>query len=171
MGFLSSLLAFAAPIAGAVLGVPAAVPAAAAPTPTPAAPAGIKPSIIDLAEIKKPTAFGVKGTIQDELAVGERRRLALLTGRNRVTTIVQTRAPDGTLLDQETLEGRPFLMNKDIVQLKRTLKLIGKAERRVPRARSRGQAEKEENAKLRGLIEGMIAGAQQKSIQVIDTGS
>jgi len=174
MGFLSSLLGVAAPLAGAFLGV-TPTPAAAAPAPVAPAPKQLqlaqipqKPSVLDLAEPIAKTSF-VGGPLTSEDLVRARPG----TSKNRVRTIVQSIAPNGSIVSQEFLEGRPFLMNKDIVQMKRTIALIGDADERLPRPRQRGVKQGKENAKLKGILEGLNAAAAMagRSITTIDTGS
>jgi len=174
MGFLSSLLGIAAPIAGALVGLPPAPAAAPVAAPLPVATnnplitafnaAGTKPSIIDAAVPTARTSI-VSGPLTSADLVRAQGGM-----KNRVRTVVQTIAPNGTIVNQEFLEGRPFLMNKEIVMLKRTLKLIGKADKRIPRARSRGGKQKQEIAKLKGFIDGAThARAMLPITQVIDT--
>jgi len=77
--------------------------------------------------------------------------------KNMVQTIVQTIAPNGSIVRSTILKGRPFLMNSDFVVLKRTLKLIGIAEDRIPRPRTRGTKAKVEQAHTQGMIEGLVS--------------
>lgn len=100
------------------------------------------------------------------------RRAALVTGqvrlKNMVQTVVQTIAPDGTVIREVVLEGRPFLMRKDFVILKRTLKMIAIADKRVPRARRRGLKERDELNELQGLVKGLIAGGDRTAARLIN---
>jgi len=103
--------------------------------------------------------------VQQDLAVGRAVQDAAIlaaaapTGmqKNMVRTIVQTVAPNGKIVRATVLKGRPYLMNSDFVVLKRTLKLIGIAEERVPRPRTRGQKAAKDQAHTRGMLEGLVA--------------
>ncbi len=171
MGFLTQALGLAASIFLPPAQQPAAA-AAPAPAPSQPSPAGVKPSVLDLAEVADRGVVRAKGTLQGELDVGATRARARGGMKNRRDTIVRTIAPDGTVLDREFLEGAPFLMNKDIVQLKRTIALIQKADERLPRPRQRGIAQGKELAKLKGQLQGLlaVASASGRAVQVIDTG-
>jgi len=79
--------------------------------------------------------------------------------KNITRTIVMTIAPNGTTVRQVVLKGSPYLMNSDFVILKRTLRLIGEADERVPRPRTRGQKQAKELAHTKGLLEGLVAAA------------
>ena len=87
--------------------------------------------------------------------------------KNMVQTIVQTIAPNGAIVRATILKGRPYLMNSDFVVLKRTLKLIGIAEERVPRPRTRGQKAAKQQAHTKGILEGMAAASGNTAAALI----
>ncbi len=72
----------------------------------------------------------VAGGIQASVSAGTVGRM-----KNRVVTIVQTLAPDGTILRQKILEGAPFLMQKDFQIARRVIKLSAKAAAKIPKKR------------------------------------
>lgn len=148
MGFLTSLLRIAAPIAGAFLGVQAAAPAAAPAQVTgPTIPAGTTPTAktavrsrpglltqLGQAVTGGATSIALPGTAIGaavEQAVVSPAGLGCPTGKNRIRTIVQTILPNGQVCEQKVLEGRPFLMRKDFVTAKRVRKLIQGAKTKI----------------------------------------
>jgi len=64
-------------------------------------------------------------------------------GKNRVLTVVQTFDPAGRVVKQTVLDGRPFLMNKDLVIAKRVFRTIQKASTRLPRKTVKESATKQ----------------------------
>lgn len=73
-------------------------------------------------------------------AVGPAATTAVLAGgaacpttKNRVRTIIQTIAPNGTVIKQRIERGRPFLMNRDIVTAKRVFRTVAKVSGRLPK--------------------------------------
>jgi len=87
--------------------------------------------------------------------------------KNITRTTVQTIAPDGRVVRSTVLKGSPFLMRTDFVILKRTLKLIGIAEERVPRPRTRGQKAAKKQAHTQGLIEGIVSAGNSTAAALI----
>lgn len=87
--------------------------------------------------------------------------------KNITRTTVQTIAPDGRVVRSTVLKGSPYLMNSDFVILKRTLRLIGEADDRVPRPRTRGVKAKVEQAHTKGLLEGIVAAASPTQAALI----
>jgi len=148
MGFLSSLLQIAAPIAGAFLGVQAAAPAPApAQIAAPGIPAGVTPTAKTavqqtpsfLTGIGQAITGGAPSIVGPGTALGAAVQQAVVspqavgcpTGKNRIRTIVQTILPNGQVCEQKILEGRPFLMRKDFVTAKRVRKLIQAAKTKI----------------------------------------
>lgn len=117
-GFFSSLLGVVGQVAGAVLGVPQAAPV-----------------------IRKAPAAKIAAARAVALPELAERRLAALPGQiapagARIVgtqTIVQSLDAMGNVVKQKTLEGSPFLMNKDILAAKRVFKLSGKLAARLPK--------------------------------------
>jgi len=158
--------------AGAVAGAVGAVTATNILTPTTAVGGGVQRGTQLAGEtatqaIRRRVAAGGEPLIQAAIARGA----VVPRLKNMVRTLVQTIAPDGTIIREVILEGRPFLMRKDFVTLKRTLKLISAAEKRIPRARRRGQKDRDELNELQGLVRGLIAGDNPtaRALTVIDT--
>jgi len=64
-------------------------------------------------------------------------RSAIAAGGNgqvhRVTIVLTIDNRTGALVNRIVLQGAPFLMNQQVSQLKRTVKLIGKANQKIPR--------------------------------------
>jgi len=77
--------------------------------------------------------------------------------KNITRTMVQTIAPNGTVVRSTILKGSPYLMRSDFVILKRTLGLIQDAEQLIPRPRTRGQKAAKEQAHTKGMLEGLVA--------------
>ncbi len=93
------------------------------------------------------------------------------TGRmkNVVQTIVQTIAPDGKLVRQETLEGAPWLMRKDFVVMKRVLRTLAAGEKRVPRKSTGTPGKDKALAKAQGMLQAFMAlGAGRPQIVNVD---
>ncbi len=135
MGFFSTLLSAAAPILGTILGAPAAPAPAARVVAAATVPTPVQPRQQILATVPQPTTIGAAraaGVVSPGLAAGIT-AAALARGgmKNRLQTIVQTIAPDGTILESIVREGQPFLMRSDFVIAKRVRKLITKAKNKI----------------------------------------
>jgi len=134
MGFFSTLLTTLAPIAAAAVGIPQATAApsarvvAAAVVPTPITAATVIAAATPITTVGQARAAGVGGAVTAGLSVAARARGGM---KNRLQTIVQTIAPDGTILESEVREGQPFLMRSDFVIAKRVRKLITKAKNKI----------------------------------------
>jgi len=82
--------------------------------------------------------------------------------KNRIQTVVQTLSPAGLVLKEKILSGAPFLMRKDFVALKRTMKLIRVASRRLGTGKRMTKAQ-QEHAERDGLIKGLLAAGDNTS--------
>jgi len=134
MGFLDGLLSAVGGLLGAVggpvgVGVGASVGATAASllqgqgVPTASAQLGTTAAGI----VGGPIGGGIQASISATTGV---QRM-----KNRVITIVQTLAPDNSVIRQKILEGAPFLMQKDFQIARRVIKLSAKAAARIPKKR------------------------------------
>ncbi len=181
MGFFSSLLGSIAPIAGALLGVPQAPrPVAAAPAPLaviPVAATSIAPTVART--VLQSVATGAETAVATRgggIQAADRAALARVIGptreatgggKNRVQTEVLTIAPNGTIVNAQILEGRPWLMRKDFVIMKRVLRTLSAGNKRVPRKVTRSRQQAEELAMVKGIVKGLIG--SRPNVQVIDT--
>lgn len=123
MGFFSDILTFAAPIAGAFLGVPQA-PAAAAPAPArisaPQQPAAL------LAKV----APGGRPLISPEQA----QQVLGASGRLRRRTTTETFDPvTGVVTKTETFAGGVAVRQSDVVAARRVFRQIAAINKRIPR--------------------------------------
>jgi len=152
---------------GGAAGVPAVQTTAAALT------QGVSPAgaiLTGLPAITGPiVAQALPGIAQAVLPSGQ--VVPQVMGMKNVTqTIVQTLNPAGQLIRQVILRGRPFLMRRDFVNLKRTMKLIRQANARLGGRRAATKKQKEEAEQL-GLLKGLaVAGNETATaLAVLDS--
>ena len=165
MGFLTDIITagatiFGGPVTGGIVGgllgvEPAKVPTALATTDA----AGIiSPILSGAAAITKVLA-------PSQITVGQP------TGsmKNIVRTIVQTINPAGKIVNQDILEGSPWLMRKDFVVMKRVLRTLASGNEKVPRKTSRTPGKDKDLAKAQGMIQAFMSlGAGRPLIANID---
>jgi len=68
-------------------------------------------------------------------AIEQGQAIRQLQGKNRVQTTIQTINPQGQVIRQQVVQGRPFLMQKDFTIAKRVIKLAAQAAARIPKKR------------------------------------
>jgi hypothetical protein len=125
MGFFSSILTAAAPILGAVLGLPAAPVAAAV-------PAIIPPTVAQQA-----TGLLAKGT-QGPLTPEQIREFQAgrLSGRLRKRTTVETFDPvSGVVIRSTSFLGGVAVRAADVAALKRVVRQVSNLNKRIPKKR------------------------------------
>jgi len=149
MGFLTEILTgaatiFGGPIVGEVVG---GILGEEPPKATPADTAGLISPIL---------ASG--GALVRALAPAAV-KIGTPTGRmkNFVRTVVQTIAPDGALVNQEVLEGSPWLMRKDFVVMKRVLRTLASGDKKVPRKTTRSPKKDKALAEAQGFMKAMVS--------------
>lgn len=155
MGFFSSLIKLAAPIAGAIVpgikpvlaaaGLGATFAGAEALTTSalesPAAP--IAPSIVApgvTTAIQRKTLADVAGVVSTPEQVAAARRASVglegPRGRGQVVTMTFVERRDaitGALLTTTQFKGSPYLMNSEVASLRKTVGRIRKLEKRLPK--------------------------------------
>jgi len=79
--------------------------------------------------------------------------------KNVVRTVVQTIAPNGTIVRSELLMGRPFLMDKDIVTAKRVFRQSRKLAGKIPRKTvKQSQSAQLKEAVVQQALQNLISG-------------
>jgi len=135
MGFFSALVGVARTVLGVAAPIAAPVARAAAPVAAPVMRALAAPSVRAVGLAAVGGALGTGAVMALAPGAQAAPSLVALAGdramKNRISTVVQTIAPDGTIIESKVLEGAPFLMKKDFVTAKRVRKLISKAKTKI----------------------------------------
>ena len=137
MGFFSNLLDIGKsllPVAATVLGFPSAGVGTDLGAKTAAAIVTSTPAGQDI--VRQSIAARTTGTTRPRITITDRtmRKDGVEIGeKNFVETVVQTFAPDGTIIREKVFAGAPFLMKKDLVIAKRVFKLASKLHGKLPR--------------------------------------
>lgn len=127
MGFFSSLIQLAAPIAGAVLGIPQ-VAGAVAPT-SGLATTAIAAAQVAASQIGVPVAQTALPALTPLTAVGDRG-----TGALRRRTIVETFNPTtGGIFKREILPGAPAVMQSDVAAANRLNRQLRRLNKKQPK--------------------------------------
>lgn len=137
MGFFSSLIGIGRTLLGVAAPIAAPVRAAAIPAATAVGRALVSPGArtaglaavggaLGTAGVMALAPAAAPGVVPSPVGVAVPGLM-----KNRISTVVQTIAPDGRVIESKVLEGAPFLMKKDFVTAKRVRKLISKAKNKI----------------------------------------